>query len=569
MQGLSNLKGVQIQKLIITVLGAGAVESKMQRIMTALNTLQITSSPRVASEQDSASVDPAGEASAKATRDAKPERRPLKVMNGIVVPALASETLYDTAMDAEHEESSAAMEGAAARVLFASKKDPVRHSRVSCVYEEDEECEAADIGREVWNGTDRGDEMHTELLESLCKEFSAIQSEPGYKGTPAKLKGAKGYQTLILFDQVFEQYQTYKGCQECSQRITSLMGAQGIIRTGEPEGLSFEDQAEQASLADILRVHDWEYVSELQRRCANMSFDQIKCLDPPGHPQDTSLSRLSYTTAAMAAGAVCKAVDRVMQGECKNAFVAARPPGHHAGPSGLVHTQDGRPSLSQGFCLLNSVAIGAAYAKYNYRRHISRIAIVDFDVHNGDGTAAVVRALRPHVQERRLGPMSRVSAPCFKPWVDSDDAENVFFASIHLATDSFYPRMANQDYYPGNTDTTFEPGLSPRARGCRRQAAGAAEACCWLLALRSGCADLLRMHAQVRASQRACAREPDCLRAVSSGNESDNDAVLYPNILNIPLRKTLSKEESAALFRSRVEVSAHVHTHTSMRTASG
>ena len=54
---------------------------------------------------------------------------------------------------------------------------------------------------------------------------------------------------------------------------------------------------------------------------------------------------------------------------------------------------------SAGFCLLNSVAIGAAYAKYNYRDEISRVAIVDFDVHNGDGTAAIVRGLKPHQVE--------------------------------------------------------------------------------------------------------------------------------------------------------------------------
>jgi acetoin utilization deacetylase AcuC-like enzyme len=76
---------------------------------------------------------------------------------------------------------------------------------------------------------------------------------------------------------------------------------------------------------------------------------------------------MSYKVAATAAGACCAAVDRVMKGEAKNCFVACRPPGHHAGPSGLVHSEEGAPSESQGFCLLNNVAIAAAYAKYNYR----------------------------------------------------------------------------------------------------------------------------------------------------------------------------------------------------------
>ena len=270
------------------------------------------------------------------------------------------------------------------------------------------------------------------------------------------------------------------------------MGSQGVVRTASEElGLSFEEHAEQAGIADILRVHDWEYISELQRRCANMRAEEIRALD-----QDTSVSALSYKTAATAAGAVCKAVDRVMKGECKNAFVAARPPGHHAGPSGLVYTDDGRPSISQGFCLLNSVAIGAAYAKYNYRNQLSRVAIVDFDVHNGDGTAAIVRGLKPHTIERRLGAHSRMSTQAFKPWVDVDDHEKVLFASLHLSTVNFYPRMARQDYFPGNSDTTFE--------------------------------------------------------LLSTGKESDQDPE-HPNIFNIPLQKSNNKADSAREFRAAVE----------------
>jgi len=493
----------------------------MQRITQAFSQLIVTSSPLVSAP----AAAPAEDADDAAASDARgggfmltpsskraQDRKPLKVMNGLVIPSLSAPipAPQDAAADphcnasAEAEKwMSGAQEDASAQVLFHSQHDE-HNKRVSCVKEEELEEEGCwagnDPGCEVWNGSDRDDEMHAELYESLRNQFmpgSAVKSEPGYKGTPAKLKSVHG-PTLVIFDQIFEKYQTYKGCQECSQRVTSIMGAQGIVRTGDHEGLTFEEHAQPASIADILRVHDWEYVLELQRRCANMSPDGLdfNCADPPGHPQDTSLSAMSYLTAATAAGAVCKAVDRVMSGECKNAFVAARPPGHHAGPSGLVFTEDGRPSLSQGFCLLNSVAIGAAYAKYNYRNQISRVAIIDFDVHNGDGTAAIVRNLQPHVATRRLGPVTRIQTPCFKPWVDANDSENVFFASLHLAADNFYPRMAGQDYYPGNSGNSFE--------------------------------------------------------LMSSGKECDNHPS-YPNILNIPLHKTANKADSAALFRSRVE----------------
>jgi acetoin utilization deacetylase AcuC-like enzyme len=61
--------------------------------------------------------------------------------------------------------------------------------------------------------------------------------------------------------------------------------------------------------------------------------------------------------------AVIMAVDKVLNGDARNAFVPLRPPGHHAGPAGLVYSDDGCPTESQGFCLINHVAIAAAYAK--------------------------------------------------------------------------------------------------------------------------------------------------------------------------------------------------------------
>jgi hypothetical protein len=338
-------------------------KSRMQGFMKAFSGLAVTGSPRFASapaqEQDEdTAVEAPEEPISMLTPSSKrkQDRRPLKVVNGIVVPSLVN-TVATPAADAAGEAGYAVdaekwVAGEPPRqILF--KPETGRSSRVSCVKEEyDEEGQGwggNDIGSEVWNGDDRGEEMHAELFDSLRDKFmpgSAVKSEPGYKGTPAKLK-AVGGPTLIIFDQVFEKYQTAKGCQECSQRVSSIMGTQGIVRTGEFDGLTFEEQAQPASIADILRVHDWEYVSELQRRCANMSPDDIKCLDPAGHPQDTSLSASSYTTAATAAGAVCKAVDRVMKGECKNAFVAARPPGHHAGPSGLgVFTHANAPAYT-------------------------------------------------------------------------------------------------------------------------------------------------------------------------------------------------------------------------------
>ena len=101
------------------------------------------------------------------------------------------------------------------------------------------------------------------------------------------------------------------------------------------------------------------------------------------HDLDTFLSAESLAAARHASGAVCEAIDHVMRGTCRNAFVAARPPGHHAGVSGVaLHAP------SQGFCLLNHVAIGARYALRTHPR-LARVAIFDFDVHHGNGTQEI------------------------------------------------------------------------------------------------------------------------------------------------------------------------------------
>ena len=90
---------------------------------------------------------------------------------------------------------------------------------------------------------------------------------------------------------------------------------------------------------------------------------------------DTVMSAGSAEAALRAAGAVCAAIDSVMAGEIDNAFCAVRPPGHHA-----------EPGRAMGFCLFNNVAVGALYAREKHA--LGRIAVVDFDVHHGNGTQA-------------------------------------------------------------------------------------------------------------------------------------------------------------------------------------
>jgi acetoin utilization deacetylase AcuC-like enzyme len=128
-------------------------------------------------------------------------------------------------------------------------------------------------------------------------------------------------------------------------------------------------EAPLASIADIERVHPREHVVKVLAAVPKSGYASID--------GDTIVSPGSGEAALRAAGAVIGAVDAVYGGSATNAFCAVRPPGHHA-----------EPAEAMGFCLFNNVAIGARYARENYGAR--RVAIIDFDVHHGNGSQAVI-----------------------------------------------------------------------------------------------------------------------------------------------------------------------------------
>ena len=165
-------------------------------------------------------------------------------------------------------------------------------------------------------------------------------------------------------------------------------------------------------MGDVLRCHEFAYLQRARSLCEGLEGEakaaeaaaeaaavgappaEAALLQPPLKASldcDTELTAHSFSAAMRGAGAVVEAVRAVCatRREARTAFCAVRPPGHHAGPHGAVGGQ------SAGFCVLSNAAIGAAYALAVHRDVVQRVAIVDFDIHHGNGTEACVQAVRP------------------------------------------------------------------------------------------------------------------------------------------------------------------------------
>jgi acetoin utilization deacetylase AcuC-like enzyme len=153
---------------------------------------------------------------------------------------------------------------------------------------------------------------------------------------------------------------------ECPERLAAIHDH--LISTGIAPHLEHFD-APAASEEAIARAHDAGYIGKLKSSVPQQGYLP---LDP-----DTSMNPHTFEAALRSAGAVLEATDRVVACELTNAFCAVRPPGHHA-----------RKAAAMGFCIFNSVAIGAHHALAKHR--LDRVAVVDFDVHHGNGTEEIL-----------------------------------------------------------------------------------------------------------------------------------------------------------------------------------
>lgn len=113
------------------------------------------------------------------------------------------------------------------------------------------------------------------------------------------------------------------------------------------------------------------------------------------YDRDSTMSSETWKAALLASGAIIEACNKIMTGQFRNAFCAIRPPGHHAGVFGKTFkNNECDQEQTNGFCYINNIALGASYLKSVYRKEIQRIAIVDFDVHHGNGTQEIIQCMQ-------------------------------------------------------------------------------------------------------------------------------------------------------------------------------
>ena len=180
------------------------------------------------------------------------------------------------------------------------------------------------------------------------------------------------------------------GHPECPQRLDAIDDY--LLASGLDVAVE-RHEAPLVDLAELSHAHSSRYVAELRETLeAVQDGGEARALDP-----DTSASPGTWKAVQRAAGAAVAATDAVIDGRAANAFCSVRPPGHHA-------TRD----ETMGFCFINNVAVAARHALDV--RGLDRVAIVDFDVHHGNGTEDIIagdeRVLMVSIFQDRLYPFS-------------------------------------------------------------------------------------------------------------------------------------------------------------------
>ena len=217
----------------------------------------------------------------------------------------------------------------------------------------------------------------------------------------------------------------------------SPMRLQAIDTQLQADGLMLDLTPFEAFPAEqewIERAHPHKYVHEIHQIGCNAVHGELIPVDG-----DTSMGPGSLRAALLAAGAGCQAVDRVMAGDIQRAFCATRPPGHHA-----------EKSLAMGFCLFNNIAVAALHAIEQHG--LSRVSIIDFDVHNGNGTVDIFK------DDERVMVCSSFQHPFYPNRHFDTPGEHLILTPINAGSDgTVFRHKVEQEFLPALDE--FKPEL--------------------------------------------------------------------------------------------------------------
>jgi len=206
------------------------------------------------------------------------------------------------------------------------------------------------------------------MLSFLSGNGTISPFEKGGKGDLKVAQNQKSskLKTGFVYDEIYLKHKTGPRHPERPQRLTAIVSSLEKYLSDENSKLQLISPKPFSDTIDWLTtVHSPEYIERVKKSCQNRE-EYMDSIDTPISPE-------SYEVAVMAVGGVLSAIDGVMNGKIKNAFCAVRPPGHHS-----------LRDKAMGFCIFNNIAIGARYIQKKYG--LSKVLIVDWDVHHGNGT---------------------------------------------------------------------------------------------------------------------------------------------------------------------------------------
>lgn len=223
--------------------------------------------------------------------------------------------------------------------------------------------------------------------------------------------------TALISHPVCQQHENTRGHPESPERLISI--SEQLASSPVMKVLALY-QAPMATKAQILRVHEARYVEKIEKASPCSGIKELNA--------DTAMNAYSLEATSRAAGAACLAAKLVHEGEVRHAFCAIRPCGHHA-----------TRKRSMGFCIFNGIAVGAAYALAELG--LERVAILDFDVHHGNGTEDIFK------EEPRVLFASSFQHPFYPNTDPVSDRQHIIKTPLKAGTDGAVFRQAVLDQW--------------------------------------------------------------------------------------------------------------------------